>query len=317
MSMTGLNRLETDEEGLEWTVGEKDAGERLDKFVTEAVGDSVSRSQVQHWIRGGDVTVNGNGSKANYKLALHDVIVLTMPEPVEAEIAPEAIPLEIVYEDSDVIVINKRRGMVVHPAAGHYTGTLVNGLLHHCRDLSGINGVLRPGIVHRIDKDTSGLLVAAKNDKAHVSLAEQLKAHTVSRQYVGIVHGKLAHDQGTIDAPIGRDTSDRKKYTVTERNSKHAVTHFQVTERFADHSVLALQLETGRTHQIRVHMKYIGHPLVGDPMYGRSKDIKLIDGQALHAAKLGFVHPVTGAFLEFEAELPSDIVDVLNVLRSM
>jgi 23S rRNA pseudouridine1911/1915/1917 synthase len=235
---------------------------------------------------------------------------------VELNIEPEPIPLDIVYEDADVIVVNKPRGMVVHPAPGHYTGTLVNALLHHCRDLSGINGVLRPGIVHRIDKDTSGLLMAAKNDKAHLSLAGQLKAHTVTRKYIAVVHGNVAHDRGTIDAPIGRDPSDRQRFTVTGKNGKEAVTHFIVLDRIQDYSVLELKLETGRTHQIRVHMKYIGHPLVGDPMYGRSKG-NPIDGQALHAGVLGFAHPADGRYLEFAAELPEDMKHLLDVLRTL
>ncbi|MNJ44274.1 Ribosomal large subunit pseudouridine synthase D [compost metagenome] len=231
------------------------------------------------------------------------------------EIAAEDIPLDIYFEDRDVIVVNKPRGMVVHPAPGHSSGTLVNALMAHCQDLSGINGELRPGIVHRIDKDTSGLLMAAKNDKAHASLAAQLKEHSVTRKYLALVHGNLSHDQGTVDAPIGRDPHDRKMYTVIDRNSKHAVTHFHVVERFGDYTLLELKLETGRTHQIRVHMKFIGHPLVGDPMYGRSKGIKF-DGQALHAAVLGFVHPATGEYMEFTAPIPADMEDMLHSLRS-
>ncbi len=240
---------------------------------------------------------------------------MTVPEPAVVEIMPEDIPLDIAYEDSDVVVVNKPRGMVVHPAPGHASGTLVNALMHHCKDLSGINGELRPGIVHRIDKDTSGLLMAAKNDKAHASLAAQLKDHGVTRKYVALVHGNVSHDQGTVDAPIGRDPFDRKMYTVTERNSKHAVTHFAVLERFGDYTLLELQLETYRTHQIRVHMKFIGHPLVGDPVYGRSKGIKM-DGQALHAKVLGFIHPSSGEYLEFTADIPQDMEELLASLRS-
>ncbi|MNZ94466.1 Ribosomal large subunit pseudouridine synthase D [compost metagenome] len=223
--------------------------------------------------------------------------------------------MDVYYEDADVIVVNKQRCMVVHPAPGHASGTLVNALMYHCKDLSGINGELRPGIVHRIDKDTSGLLMAAKNDKAHASLAAQLKDHSVTRKYVALVHGHVNHDQGTVDAPIGRDPHDRKMYTVQERNSKHAVTHFQVLERFGDYTLLELKLETGRTHQIRVHMKFIGHPLVGDPLYGRSKGIKM-DGQALHAAVLGFIHPTTGEYMEFSAPIPEDMEHVLHSLRN-
>jgi 23S rRNA pseudouridine1911/1915/1917 synthase len=230
---------------------------------------------------------------------------------------PEAIPLDIVYEDADVVVINKPRGMVVHPAAGHPSGTVVNALLHHCRDLSGINGVMRPGIVHRIDKDTSGLLMAAKNDFAHLSLAAQLKDHTVIRRYRAIVYGDIPHDRGTIDAPLGRAPHDRKLFTVTDKGGKHAVTHFSVLERFGDYTFVELQLETGRTHQIRVHMKYIGYPLVGDPVYGgRSGRTLGMTGQALHAGTLGFVHPRTGKQLEFSVPLPDDMKQVLHILRT-
>ncbi|MDF2718854.1 MAG: pseudouridine synthase [Paenibacillus sp.] len=308
---------EQEHEGIqEWVVQPGEAGERIDKYVTESMEEQISRSQIQLWIKNGDVTVNGSAVKPNQKLAADDKVVLTIPEPVEVNIMPEPIPLDIVYEDSDVIVVNKPRGMVVHPAPGHYSGTLVNALLYHCKDLSGINGLLRPGIVHRIDKDTSGLLMAAKNDKAHLSLAAQLKAHSVTRKYTAVVHGNVAHDQGTIDAPIGRDPSDRKKYMVTDKNSKHAVTHFIVLDRLADYTVLQLKLETGRTHQIRVHMKYIDHPLVGDPMYGRSKG-NPIEGQALHAEVLGFVHPTSGEHMEFEAGLPDDMNHLLDVLRTL
>ncbi|WP_435874005.1 RluA family pseudouridine synthase [Paenibacillus vandeheii] len=299
---------------MEWTVAAEHNRERIDKYITESM-DNVSRSQVQLWIGDGFVTVNGAKVKANAKLSEGDQIELLIPEPTTVEIIAEDIPLEVVYEDSDLIVINKQRGLVVHPAPGHTSGTLVNALMYHCKDLSGINGELRPGIVHRIDKDTSGLIMAAKNDRAHASLAAQLKEHSVNRRYIALVHGHLSHDQGTIDAPIGRDTNDRKMYTVTERNSKHAVTHFTVTERINDYTLLELKLETGRTHQIRVHMKFIGHPLVGDPTYGRNKGIKM-QGQALHAAILGFVHPTTGEYLEFTAPLPQDMEDVLASLRS-
>lgn len=307
--------LEQDEPNvLHWTISQE-IGERIDKYVTEAYGEDASRSQVQLWIKEGHVRVNGKEVKANYKLQHADHITLDIPDPIDLQIAPEPIPLDIYYEDSDLIVVNKPRGMVVHPAAGHYSGTLVNALLHHCQDLSGINGVLRPGIVHRIDKDTSGLLMAAKHDKAHIGLSEQLKQHSVMRKYFAVVHGNVGHNQGTIDAPIGRDQHDRKMYTVTERNSKPAVTHFVVLERFGDYSLLELKLETGRTHQIRVHMKFIGHPLVGDPMYGKSKSIKMdTEGQALHAAILGFKHPLTGEILQFEAPMPQDMKDLIDRL---
>ncbi len=298
----------------EWTADEKDAKQRIDKYIVEGMDEQVSRSQIQLWIDAGHVTVNGSPVKSNYKLSAGDEVLLQIPETSAVEIIPEDIPLDVYYEDGDVIVVNKPRGMVVHPAPGHASGTLVNALMHHCKDLSGINGELRPGIVHRIDKDTSGLLMAAKNDLAHASLAAQLKDHSVTRKYFALVHGNLSHDQGTVDAPIGRDTSDRKMFAVTERNSKRAVTHFQVVERFGDYTLLELKLETGRTHQIRVHMKFIGHPLVGDPMYGRSKGLKM-DGQALHAAVLGFIHPRSGEYLEFKAPIPEDMEGLLAVLR--
>lgn len=308
-------QVEMEAQKMEWTIEVGSVKQRIDKFVTENMENDVSRTQVQLWILNGDITVNGQSVKGNYKLVLDDVVAFTMPQPELVEIIAEQLPLDVYYEDQDVIVVNKQRGMVVHPAPGHSSGTLVNALMYHCTDLSGINGELRPGIVHRIDKDTSGLIMAAKNDKAHASLAAQLKEHSVTRKYIALVHGNLSHDQGTVDAPIGRDAQDRKMYTVTERNSKHAVTHFQVIERFGDYTLLELKLETGRTHQIRVHMKFIGHPLVGDPMYGRSKGLKM-EGQALHAAVLGFVHPTTEQYVEFSAPLPQDIEDLLYSLRN-
>jgi 23S rRNA pseudouridine1911/1915/1917 synthase len=302
-----------------WTVEPGQSGERVDKHIADALGDpAVSRSQVQEWIRGGWATLNGSKTKPNARVAGGDVIAVTIPEPDPVEIVPEDIPLDIVYEDGDVIVINKPRGMVVHPAAGHPSGTVVNALMHHCRDLSGINGELRPGIVHRIDKDTSGLLMAAKNDLAHASLAAQLKEHSVTRRYQAIAHGVLPHDRGTIDAPLGRDPHDRKLYTVTDRGGKRAVTHFAVLERYPpDYTYVELRLETGRTHQIRVHMKYIGYPLVGDPVYGGRAGRKLgMSGQALHAGALGFDHPRTGKRLEFTAPLPADMEHALEILRT-
>ncbi|WNR47030.1 RluA family pseudouridine synthase [Paenibacillus roseipurpureus] len=300
---------------MEWTVEPPFANERIDKFITEALEEDISRTLVQQWVKDGHATVNGRTVKANHKLSVNDLISLQIPEPQGVELVGEDIPLNVVYEDSDVIVINKQRGLVVHPAPGHYSGTLVNALMFHCQDLSGINGELRPGIVHRIDKDTSGLIMSAKNDRAHASLAEQLKAHTVNRKYIALVHGNLQHDQGTIDAPIGRDSHDRKMYTVTEKNSKTAVTHFVVIERFGDFTLVELKLETGRTHQIRVHMKFIGHPLVGDPMYGKSKGM-LMEGQALHAAILGFKHPRTGEWMQFEAPIPPDMDNLLQTIRT-
>ncbi|SDE76422.1 ribosomal large subunit pseudouridine synthase D [Fontibacillus panacisegetis] len=312
---SNLDKSELEEDTFKWVADAASKKDRIDKYVKAQLGENISRNQIQLWIESGDITVNGDVVKANYKIAEGDRITLLVPEAEAVEIEPEDIPLDVYYEDADVIVVNKSRGIVVHPAPGHSSGTLVNALMHHCKDLSGINGELRPGIVHRIDKDTSGLLMAAKNDKAHASLAAQLKEHSVTRKYFALVHGNVNHDQGTVDAPIGRDPHDRKMYTVQERNSKHAVTHFHVVERFGDYTLLELKLETGRTHQIRVHMKFIGHPLVGDPMYGRSKGIKM-DGQALHAAVLGFIHPSTGEYMEFAAPIPEDMEHVLHALRN-
>ncbi|MCF6094759.1 RluA family pseudouridine synthase [Microaerobacter geothermalis] len=296
----------------DWIV-EGDGGERIDKFLSQQE-EVWSRSQIQQWIKDGLVTVNGNRVKSNYRVEEEDEIILMVPPPKELLINPEPLPLDIYYEDQDVIVVNKPRGLVVHPAPGHYSGTLVNGLLYHCKDLSGINGILRPGIVHRIDKDTSGLLMVAKNDTAHLSLSQQLKDHKVIRKYIAIVHGNIPHDKGTIDAPIGRDPKDRQQMAVVFKNSKPAVTHFVVLERFKQYTLVELQLETGRTHQIRVHMKYIGFPLAGDPKYGPSKTLP-IDGQALHAGILGFRHPRTGEDFIFEAPLPQDMETLLRVLR--
>lgn len=300
-------------ERYDWTADSTDNSERIDKYIT-LQNEDWSRSQVQAWIKEGRVTVNGEAVKNNYKLQTDDEITLRVPPPKEMAIQPESMPLDIVYEDSDVVVVNKPRGLVVHPAPGHYSGTLVNGLLAHCKDLSGINGVLRPGIVHRIDKDTSGLLMVAKNDKAHMGLAEQLKEHTVNRTYLAIVHGVIQHEMGTIDAPIGRDPKNRQQMAVVFENSKPAVTHFIVLERFKEFTLVELKLETGRTHQIRVHMKYIGYPLAGDPKYGPKNTLKL-DGQALHAKTLGFTHPRTGEHLEFEADLPPDLTDNIAFLK--
>lgn len=276
---------------------------RIDKWMSEQ--SDWSRSQIQDWIKAGDLLVNGQIVKPNYKLQEGDEIVVTVPEAVELEVLPENIKLDVVYEDEDVIVVNKARGMVVHPAAGHTSGTLVNALLYHCDDLSGINGVKRPGIVHRIDKDTTGLLMVAKNDVAHESLASQLKDRKIKREYIALVHGEVAHELGTIEAPIGRDTNDRQRMTVTDKNAKEAITHFRLLERYKDFTLVECKLETGRTHQIRVHMRYIGHPLAGDPKYGPRRTIQL-NGQALHAATLGFFHPRTDEWLEFEAPLPAD-----------
>ncbi|MBH0170705.1 MAG: RluA family pseudouridine synthase [Bacillota bacterium] len=298
---------------FEYTVTPEQAGNRIDKVLSD-VQDDWSRSQIQNWIKDKIVLLEGKPVKSNYKCATGDEIEIDIPEPEVLDVVPEEMNLDIVYEDSDVLVVNKPRGMVVHPAPGHYSGTLVNGLMAHCKDLSGINGVLRPGIVHRIDKDTSGLLMVAKNDKAHESLVDQLKAKTTTRVYKAIVHGVMPHDQGTIDAPIGRDKSDRQKMTVTDENSRDAVTHFNVIKRFTNYTFVECQLETGRTHQIRVHMKYIGFPLAGDPKYGPSKTLQ-IEGQALHAQTLGFDHPSTGEYMEFEREIPADMIELLDLLE--
>jgi 23S rRNA pseudouridine1911/1915/1917 synthase len=301
-------------EMIQFTIEEEQDKERIDKVIS-SLNEEWSRSQVQQWIKDGLVTVNGRAIKANYKCSAGDAVVIELPEPEPLDVEPEEMDLDIYYEDADVIVVNKPRGMVVHPAPGHMRGTLVNGLLAHCKDLSGINGVLRPGIVHRIDKDTSGLLMVAKNDFAHESLVNQLVNKTVTRKYKAIVHGVIPHDYGTIDAPIGRDKHDRQSMTVTEENGKEAVTHFRVLERFDKFTFIECQLETGRTHQIRVHMKYIGYPLAGDPKYGPKKTLP-IDGQALHAGILGFTHPRTGEYLEFEAPLPEEFQRVLDMLQN-
>lgn len=292
---------------------EQQQGERIDKAVS-SVQTEWSRTQIGNWTTEGIVKVNGETVKAKYKVKAGDVVEITVPEAEPLDVIAENLDLDIVYEDADVLVVNKPKGMVVHPAPGHLTGTLVNGLMYHCKDLSGINGILRPGIVHRIDKDTSGLLMVAKNDVAHVSLVDQLVKKTVTRKYTALVHGHIAHDKGTIEAPIGRDQKDRQKQAVVD-NGKHAVTHFQVIERFGDYTLVECRLETGRTHQIRVHMKYIGFPLVGDPKYGPKKTIDF-GGQVLHAGVLGFVHPVSGEYLEFEAPLPADFVQLVDELRN-
>lgn len=286
--------------------------ERIDKYVT---ADGLTRSQIQKLIENGDITVNGRCVKPNYKLKLNDEINITLPEPKVADIKAENIPLDIVYEDNDLLVVNKPRGMVVHPAPGNYEGTLVNALMYHCKDsLSGINGVLRPGIVHRIDKDTSGLLLVAKTNEAHLSLAGQLKEKTTKREYVCIVNGLLKSKSGTIDAPIGRHPTSRLKMTVTASNSKNAVTHFKVLEYLNNATYVSCRLETGRTHQIRVHMQYIGHSILGDPVYA-SKDPYHLNGQALHARLIGFTHPTSGKYMEFTAEPPQYFLDLLDKLR--
>ncbi|MCM3610752.1 RluA family pseudouridine synthase [Planococcus sp. MERTA32b] len=299
-------------EDLTIQVTEEMAGQRIDKAVS-AMDEDWSRSQIANWVKDGAVRVNGQIVKPNYKVRLEDVIIATPPVLEELDVVPEDLDLDIVYEDADVLVVNKPKGMVVHPAPGHSRGTLVNGLMHHCTDLSGINGIVRPGIVHRIDKDTSGLLMVAKNDTAHTSLVNQLVRKSVTRKYIALVHGHIPHDKGTIEAPIARDPKERQNMSVVDKG-KHAVTHFRVLERFGDFTLVECRLETGRTHQIRVHMKYIGYPLVGDPKYGPKKTMD-IGGQALHAEVIGFDHPKTGEYMEYSAEMPEEFAELLESLR--
>lgn len=299
---------------IEIKIDDSNKFERLDKLLVAEQPD-WSRSQVQIWIKDGHVKVNDAESRSNYKVQAGDTVTLLIPDPEPLDVMPEEMNLDVYYEDGDVLVVNKPKGMVVHPAPGHLSGTLVNGLMAHCNDLSGINGVMRPGIVHRIDKDTSGLLMVAKNDKAHESLVNQLVEKSVTRRYQAIVHGEIKHDKGTVDAPIGRDKQDRQSMTVTNEHSKDAVTHFHVLDRFEGYTLIECQLETGRTHQIRVHMKYIGFPIVGDPKYGPKKTMK-INGQALHAGVLGFKHPSTGEYLEFKAPLPAEFEEVISELKT-
>ena len=290
---------------------------RLDKYLSDKLED-MTRSYLKKLISDDKaVLVNGNPAKPNYKLKPGDIIELAVPEPIELEIKAENISLDIVYEDNDMLVVNKPQGMVVHPAAGNYTGTLVNALLYHCGDsLSGINGEKRPGIVHRIDKDTSGLLLVAKNDNAHQKLSSQIKEHSLTRAYKALVHGNIKQDSGRIDAPIGRHPSDRKKMTITDKNSSEAVTNFRVLERYGRHTFVECILETGRTHQIRVHMSKNGHPIVGDKTYGVKKEEFNLTGQLLHAYKVGFIHPVSGEYMEFVSELPDYYMNVLDRLRN-
>ncbi|HDT9058293.1 TPA: RluA family pseudouridine synthase [Staphylococcus pseudintermedius] len=283
--------------------------QRIDKILPE-FNSEWSRSQLQEWIKEGLIEVNGKAVKSNYKLKLGDRIEITEKEVVEADIQAENLNLDIYYEDDDVAIVYKPKGMVVHPSPGHYTGTLVNGLMYQIKNLSGINGEIRPGIVHRIDKDTSGLLMVAKNDVAHRSLVEQLMAKTVKRKYIALVHGHIPHEFGTIDAPIGRNKNDRQSMAVVD-DGKEAVTHFNVIETFKNYTLVECELETGRTHQIRVHMKYIGYPLVGDPKYGPKKTLE-IGGQALHAGLIGFEHPKTGEYIERFAPLPAEFEAVIE-----
>lgn len=292
-------------------------GIRLDKFISVAdVG--LSRSAAVNLIENSGVTVNENQVDKKYRLSAGDVVILQIPDPVPYEAKAENIPLDIVYEDDYLLVVNKPKGMVVHPAAGNYDGTLVNALLYHCgNSLSGINGVLRPGIVHRIDKDTSGLLIVAKNDFAHAHLAKQIKDHSFTREYEAVVFGNLKNDEGTVDAPIGRNPNDRKKMCVTTKNSKNAVTHYSVIRRYKGYTHIKCILETGRTHQIRVHMAYLGHPVAGDSVYGVKNEKVSFTGQCLHARKIGFIHPKTEEYLEFTSQLPDYFNDLLTKLNNI
>jgi len=296
-----------------YTVQLEYSGERIDKYLASMLQDS-SRSFIQNLISKDLVMVNSKKVKSNYKLKASDEVEISIPEPEKLQVVPQDIPIKILYEDSDVVVVDKPQGMVVHPAAGNKDETLVNALLFHCHDLSGINGVMRPGIVHRIDKDTSGVLVIAKNDKSHNILAEQFKNHTMNREYLALVEGRLKNEMGTIDANLGRNPKDRLKYAVV-KDGKRAVTHYKVMECFSGYTLVLCKLETGRTHQIRVHMASIGHPLIGDPLYGFKKQNFKTKGQLLHARLLGFIHPTKNEYMEFTSPLPEDFTAVLNKLR--
>lgn len=301
---------------FEFEVEQCDENLRLDVFLSQKLPDK-SRSYIKQLIEDGKVSVSDKNKKSGYKLKFGDKICIELPENKQLDLKPEKIALDILFEDSDVIVVNKPQGMVVHPASGIFSGTLVNALLFHCRDLSGINGVNRPGIVHRIDKDTSGILVVAKNDNAHRILADQLKEHTMNRVYLALVEGIIKEEEGTVDAPLGRHPVERVKIAVV-KDGKRAVTHYKVIERYNSNTLVECRLETGRTHQIRVHMAYIGHPLVGDPVYGYSKGKQRFNtsGQLLHAKKLGFIHPSTGNYIEFESEIPSNFQKIIGILKN-
>lgn len=302
-------------EQFTYQIGLGEDDERLDKWISNTLPD-LSRSYIQKCIKSDELLVNGKPQKASYRLRIDDEIVFHIPEAVEPDIAAENIPLTVLYEDADVLIIDKPKGMVVHPAPGHYSGTLVNAVMYHCKgQLSGIGGVLRPGIVHRIDRDTTGSLIICKNDHAHNCLAAQLKEHSITRRYRAIVHGVIDSDHGTVDAPIGRDPKDRKRMAVNETNGKHAVTHYEVLQRYKEYTYIECRLETGRTHQIRVHMASIGYPLLGDEVYGKRKSPYRLEGQTLHAMTIGFVHPSTGAYLEVTAPLPEYFEHLLHILN--
>lgn len=313
--MTTPELTDEEERPQSLEISEEYAGWRIDKYLT-AQFDEYTRSYLQKLVDGGCLEVNGQViKKSGYKLRLGEQVTVRLPRPEPLVIEAEPIPLDILYEDKDVILVNKPKGMVVHPAAGHTSGTLVNALMYHCRDsLSGINGILRPGIVHRIDKDTTGVLIACKNDAAHNSIAAQLKEHSITRRYYAIVHGGFKEDEGCINAPIGRHPNDRKKMAVNQKNGKHAVTHYRVLKRFEKYTWIECRLETGRTHQIRVHMSSIGHPLLGDTVYGPSRQEFPLQGQTLHAYILGFIHPTTGIYTEVTAPLPAYFEKLLHNL---
>lgn len=302
-------------EQFAYQIGPEEDDERLDKWMSSAIAD-LSRSYIQKCIKDNQVLINGKPQKASYRLKVDDEIVFHIPKAMEPAIEAENIPLSILYEDPDLLIVDKPKGMVVHPAPGHYSGTLVNAVMYHCRDnLSGINGVLRPGIVHRIDRDTTGSLIICKNDHAHNSIAEQLKAHTITRKYRAIVHGVIDVEEGTVNAPIGRDPKDRKKMAINEQNGKPAITHYKVLRRFQEYTYIECQLETGRTHQIRVHMSSIGHPLLGDEVYSQRKSPYHLCGQTLHAMVIGFIHPSSGEYLEITAPLPDYFDHLLCILE--